>query len=381
MLNGNDWSPAWTIRTLLLAIQAMLSSIFPNDEDDVCLNEEAGLRYLENRLQFRQVARAHTAAMAVPRTVARLARILGLDECDPEGIVLWALQICQYDTVQAVVLLLSPEEVQNSMPRTTMESSDEQQDKKADEKNSVHAKDNHCDDNSDDSYSYEDSDASTQDNKTKYSSDSSRTSGVKRTFAQIDLDGTSSDDPAEKWMEQLFGSNQKETQQQNKTKDAASTQDAPPNLESSVLSISHRPPSSDDSVSVLSCGNSDSPVTKADGTDRDAPPSDASSAESPLHSVNGQFLRVCLDKDGESSAAAPPSLTSFVQVFGETKISNPPKEASGGESSASVKSAGSASSSSSFVHVPESLAVPLASEPPCIDDKKSSDDEWDTCDY
>ncbi|KAH0362627.1 hypothetical protein KCU65_g7918, partial [Aureobasidium melanogenum] len=58
-----QWSPAITIRTLLISLQAMLSD--PNSLESCILNEEAAALYLQDPAEFSKKARLWTETLAV----------------------------------------------------------------------------------------------------------------------------------------------------------------------------------------------------------------------------------------------------------------------------------------------------------------------------
>ncbi|KAG9532201.1 hypothetical protein KCU93_g1123, partial [Aureobasidium melanogenum] len=62
-LDKTQWSPAITIRTLLISLQAMLSD--PNPLESCILNEEAAALYLQDTAEFGKRARQWTEILAV----------------------------------------------------------------------------------------------------------------------------------------------------------------------------------------------------------------------------------------------------------------------------------------------------------------------------
>jgi len=62
-LDRMQWSPAFTIRTLLISLQALLSD--PNLEEGCVLNEEAAKLYLENLRGVEERARQCTVSHAI----------------------------------------------------------------------------------------------------------------------------------------------------------------------------------------------------------------------------------------------------------------------------------------------------------------------------
>ncbi|KAG9958081.1 hypothetical protein KCU61_g8605, partial [Aureobasidium melanogenum] len=58
-----QWSPAITIRTLLISLQAMLSD--PNPLESCILNKEAATLYLQDTAEFKKRARQWTEILAV----------------------------------------------------------------------------------------------------------------------------------------------------------------------------------------------------------------------------------------------------------------------------------------------------------------------------
>lgn len=108
----DDWGPAWTLYTLLLTVQNMLTSVgdlLPtadiDGQDEIVFNEEAFKLYWKNRTVFVQRARHWTEAFAIPVTVYRIQRVLGTGKSDDD--VLQVLRSCQWDVVQAVVVLVA----------------------------------------------------------------------------------------------------------------------------------------------------------------------------------------------------------------------------------------------------------------------------------
>ncbi|THX12159.1 UBC-like protein [Aureobasidium pullulans] len=61
-LERSQWSPAFTIQTVLVSLQAMLSD--PNLEEGCVLNDSAARLYLEDLAGFEQKARGHVMAHA-----------------------------------------------------------------------------------------------------------------------------------------------------------------------------------------------------------------------------------------------------------------------------------------------------------------------------
>ncbi|KAG9571353.1 hypothetical protein KCU71_g245, partial [Aureobasidium melanogenum] len=62
-LDKTQWSPAITIRTFLISLQAMLSN--PNPLESCILNEEAAALYLQDTAEFGKRARQWTEILAV----------------------------------------------------------------------------------------------------------------------------------------------------------------------------------------------------------------------------------------------------------------------------------------------------------------------------
>eukprot|EP00928_Gymnodinium_smaydae_P054067 TRINITY_DN37906_c0_g1_i1.p1 TRINITY_DN37906_c0_g1~~TRINITY_DN37906_c0_g1_i1.p1 ORF type:complete len:199 (-),score=55.38 TRINITY_DN37906_c0_g1_i1:95-691(-) len=79
---GKEWSPALTIRTALLSIQALLSAPEPSDPQDA----EVATQFKTNRALFSSTAKFWTESYAMERSVGdpakvtQLAEMLGKDE-------------------------------------------------------------------------------------------------------------------------------------------------------------------------------------------------------------------------------------------------------------------------------------------------------------
>lgn len=80
----DQWSPAMTLRTALLSVQALLSSPEPNDPQDA----QVAKQYLVNRREFDEQARSwtNTFAKQAPKSqeekIDNLVNIFGLDRQD-----------------------------------------------------------------------------------------------------------------------------------------------------------------------------------------------------------------------------------------------------------------------------------------------------------
>ena len=100
----DEWSPALTIRTALLSLQALLCNPEPDDPQDAVVASQ----YKNNRELFNSTARAWTVehakdpAQVLEEKVKKLAE-LGFDE----NIVRDALRDCAMDEDAALNLILS----------------------------------------------------------------------------------------------------------------------------------------------------------------------------------------------------------------------------------------------------------------------------------
>lgn len=103
----DEWTPAWTLHAILLAIKSMLGSVFPPlyDACDV-MNKEAGLLYRRSQAEFETEAQYWTEIMAIPVTVSRVCRILQVPEQENADAVLKALRVCDWNIVPAVLMFV-----------------------------------------------------------------------------------------------------------------------------------------------------------------------------------------------------------------------------------------------------------------------------------
>ena len=101
----NEWSPALTLRTALLSLQALLSCPNPDDPQDA---QVAG-QYKKNIKDFERTAAYWTATYAAPVVKADVeAQVQRLSEMGfaPDKCLL-ALQQCKFDENQALDFLFS----------------------------------------------------------------------------------------------------------------------------------------------------------------------------------------------------------------------------------------------------------------------------------
>jgi hypothetical protein len=101
-----DWSPAWTLYKVLLAIQALLGGGIYEKDDDMSrpLNEPALRRYKTDRAAFNQTALSYTHAFAHPNAVTHLCELVAVKDRDRAGKV---LAESGWDDVDAVVALFT----------------------------------------------------------------------------------------------------------------------------------------------------------------------------------------------------------------------------------------------------------------------------------
>lgn len=100
----DEWSPALTIRTALLSLQALLCNPEPDDPQDAVVASQ----YKDNRELFNQTARAWTTEHAKDPAQVMEEKVKKL--CDigfPEEIVRNALNDCAMDEDAALNLILS----------------------------------------------------------------------------------------------------------------------------------------------------------------------------------------------------------------------------------------------------------------------------------
>lgn len=97
---GKEWSPALTIRTVLLSLQALLSSPEPDDPQDAVVAE----MYKSDKKQFEETARLWTSLFAHGREetqdekVTKVANFLNIDE----GRARRALERYKWDEMSAI---------------------------------------------------------------------------------------------------------------------------------------------------------------------------------------------------------------------------------------------------------------------------------------
>lgn len=100
----DQWSPAMTLRTALLSVQALLSSPEPNDPQDA----QVAKQYLVNRREFDEQARSWTnsfakqASKSLDEKINNLVNILGIDKNDAQA----ALAKANEDESAAIDILL-----------------------------------------------------------------------------------------------------------------------------------------------------------------------------------------------------------------------------------------------------------------------------------
>lgn len=101
----DQWSPALTIKTALLSLQALLSTPEPNDPQDA----EVANMYLSNRAEFVSTARFWTDCYAMPRADDQGAEAVQrlMDMGFPEDAARRALAENNFDENAAVNTLLS----------------------------------------------------------------------------------------------------------------------------------------------------------------------------------------------------------------------------------------------------------------------------------
>ena len=100
----DEWSPALTIRTALLSLQALLCNPEPDDPQDAVVASQ----YKSNREQFNHTARAWTQEHAKNPQQVLEEKVKKL--CDmgfEEGVVRNALNECAMDEAAALNLILS----------------------------------------------------------------------------------------------------------------------------------------------------------------------------------------------------------------------------------------------------------------------------------
>ena len=101
----SEWSPALTLRTALLSLQALLSCPNPDDPQDA---QVAG-QYKKNLKDFERTAAYWTATYATPEVKPDVdAMVKRLSEMGfPPDKCLHALQTCKFDENQALDFLFS----------------------------------------------------------------------------------------------------------------------------------------------------------------------------------------------------------------------------------------------------------------------------------
>ncbi|EDO07423.1 Ubiquitin-conjugating enzyme family protein [Babesia bovis T2Bo] len=95
----NEWSPALTLRTALLSIQALMSTPEPDDPQDA----EVATMYQRNYDEFERTAKLWTATFAQNRGETREGKLntlleIGIDK----GKAIQALESCGWDTTVAI---------------------------------------------------------------------------------------------------------------------------------------------------------------------------------------------------------------------------------------------------------------------------------------
>lgn len=107
---NKDYSPAWTLHALLLAVQSLMDISFAEFYFDtpypygVFMNNQAGQLLLDDPLTFQRVAREHTELEAIPNTVERMACVLGLQ--DEKDKVAEALRKCDGQILKAAMFIV-----------------------------------------------------------------------------------------------------------------------------------------------------------------------------------------------------------------------------------------------------------------------------------
>eukprot|EP00455_Lapot_gusevi_P049547 TRINITY_DN7041_c0_g3_i7.p1 TRINITY_DN7041_c0_g3~~TRINITY_DN7041_c0_g3_i7.p1 ORF type:complete len:193 (+),score=40.49 TRINITY_DN7041_c0_g3_i7:81-659(+) len=100
----NEWSPALTIRTALLSLQALLCAPNPDDPQDAVVAS----MYKRNLEEFNSTARFWTETYAVTEEVAQERKILKLTEMGfDRDMCRRALEQCNWDENRAVEVLFS----------------------------------------------------------------------------------------------------------------------------------------------------------------------------------------------------------------------------------------------------------------------------------
>jgi len=101
----NEWSPALTLRTAMLSLQALLSSPNPDDPQDA----QVAMQYKRNFADFERTAAYWTATYATPAVKPDVEAMVGrLSEMGFEkGKCLAALQQCKFDENAALDYLFS----------------------------------------------------------------------------------------------------------------------------------------------------------------------------------------------------------------------------------------------------------------------------------